>query len=137
MSQHGVQRPEPSAWALGFTGFAAFMMIIIGVFDVIAGLSGIFQNNFYVVTSDYVFRLNVTAWGWIHLIIGIVVLAAGFGLFSGAAWARTIGVIMAIIIGIENFFFLPYYPLWSILIIALSIAVIWALTAHGRDITET
>ncbi len=136
MSQPTVHRHEPSSWAIGFTGFAAFILIMLGIFDILAGLAGIFRNEFYVVTSDYVFRLNVTAWGWIHLIVGVIVFAAGIGIFSGSTWARAIGVFMAIVICIENFLFLPYYPLWSILIIAIAIAVIWALTAHGRDITE-
>jgi hypothetical protein len=127
---------EPSSWAIGFTGFAAFMLIIVGFFHIIAGIAGIWENTFYAVTDNYVFQFDVTTWGWIHLIAGIVVMLAGFGIFTGAVWARTIAVIIALLSVIANFMFLPYFPVMSILIIAVDVAVIWALTAHGRDITE-
>jgi hypothetical protein len=125
-----------SAWGVGFTIFAAWIMIIIGIFHAIAGLAAIIENEFLVTTPNYVLEFDVTTWGWIHLIAGIIVVFAGFGLFSGAVWARSVGVIMAVISAIANFAFIPYYPVWSIVIIALNVAVIWALTAHGRDITE-
>jgi hypothetical protein len=129
-------RPEarPSSWAVGFTFFAAFIMLMIGAFQVIAGLAAIFENEFFVVSQKYAFEVDVSAWGWIHLLIGLVVLSAGFGLFSGAVWARTLGVIIAVISAIANFLFLPFYPVGSILIIVIDVTVIWALTAHGRDI---
>ena len=126
---------EPSGWAVGWTFFAAFMMIMIGVFHVIAGLSAIFEDEIYVLGQEYVFKFDVTTWGWIHLILGIVILLAGFGLFSGAVWARTVGVIMAVISAIIGFAWIPWYPVWGIVIIAIAISVIWALTAHGRDVT--
>lgn len=123
-----------SSWAVGFIFFAAFMMIMAGAFQAIAGLAAIFENEFFVVTQRYAFEFDVSAWGWIHLLIGIVILSAGFGLFSGAVWARSLGVIMAIISAIANFLYLPHYPVGSILIIVIDVAVIWALTAHGRDV---
>jgi hypothetical protein len=129
MSQQG------SAWAFGWAIFAAFMMILIGSFHAISGLAGIIEDQFYAVTPNYVFEFDATAWGWIHLIMGIVVVLAGFGLFSGAVWARTVGVILAVLSAIANFAFIPVYPVWSIAIIAVDVAVIWALTAHGRDYT--
>jgi hypothetical protein len=64
-----------------------------------------------------------------------VILASGFGLFSGAVWARIVGVIIAVISGLVAFTWLPYYPVWGIIFIVISIGVIWALTVHGRDIT--
>jgi hypothetical protein len=87
------------------------------------------------VTPNYVFKLDVTAWGWIHLLLGILIFAAGLGLFAGQVWARVVGVGLALLSAIATFGFIPYYPFWSVLIIALAIGVIWALTAHGRDIT--
>jgi hypothetical protein len=125
-----------SNWAVGFTIFAACMMVLIGSFQAIQGLAAIFEDEFFVVTRDYVYGFDVTAWGWIHLILGIIVMSCGIGLFGGSVWARTGGVIAAILSGIANFLFLPYYPVWSMLIIAVDVAVIWALTAHGRDIAR-
>lgn len=137
MSNHSTQLHEPSSWAIGYTAFAGLMMIMIGVFHALAGIAAIWENEFYAVTDNYIFKFDVTTWGWIQLAGGVVVLLAGFGVFSGALWARIVGVIVAAISGMISFMFLPYSPVWSILIIAVDVAVIWALTAHGRDITES
>ncbi len=125
-----------SGAAVGFTIFASVMLMLIGTFHAIAGLAGIFENEFYAVTPNYILEFDVTAWGWIHLIWGVIVLLAGFALWTGAVWARTIGVALAGLSALANFAFIPYQPVWSILIIALDVIVIWALTVHGRDIAE-
>jgi hypothetical protein len=127
---------QRSGAAVGWTMFAAFMMILIGSFHAIAGLAGILEDEFYAITPNYVFELDATSWGWIHLIGGVIVLLAGFGLFSGAVWARTVGVIVATVSAIVSFAWIPWYPVWSICVIAVDVAVIWALTAHGRDIVD-
>ena len=131
-------RRSPSGAAVGWTAFAAYMLILIGTFHAISGLAGIIKNEFYVVApvAGYAFKFDATAWGWIHLIGGIIVALAGFGLFRGAVWARTVGVIVAGLSAIVSFMWLPWYPIWGILIILVDVTVIWALTAHGRDITE-
>jgi hypothetical protein len=131
-----MQHRATSGAAVGWTTFAAFMMIMLGFWGLIAGLVALINDDFYVVTRQYVFRFDATTWGWIHLIIGIVVLLAGFGLFRGAVWARTVGVIMALVTTLVGFAWLPWYPIWAILFIVAAISVIWALTAHGRDVTE-
>ena len=128
---------QRSGAAVGWTVFAAFILILVGSFDIIAGLAGIIEDEFYVATPNYILEFDATTWGWIKLLWGIVVLLAGFGLFSGAVWARTVGVTVALISAIVNFAWLPVYPVWAITIIAIDVAVIWALTAHGRDITMT
>ena len=125
-----------SNWALGFTAFAAWMMILIGTFHAIDGLAAIFKDEFFVPVQGYLFKFDATTWGWIHLIVGIVIVLAGVGLFSGAVWARSIGVILAALSAIATFAYLPWYPIWSVVIITLDVFVIWALTAHGRDITR-
>ena len=127
---------EPSGAAVGWTAFAAFMMIMLGAWWIIAGLVALVNDDFFVATRKYVFRFDATTWGWIHLIVGILILLAGFGLFSGAIWARTVGVLLALLATLIGFAWLPWYPFWAILFIAASIAVIWALTAHGRDVTR-
>jgi hypothetical protein len=129
---------QRSGAAIGFTAFAAWMMILVGSFHAIDGLAAIFKDEFFVQApvSGYLFKFDVTTWGWINLIGGIIVAIAGFSLFSGAVWARTVGVIIAALSAIGSFAYLPWYPVWAILIIALDVTVIWALTAHGRDIVE-
>ena len=125
--------PEPpaSGWAVGGLVFAATVMMIIGMFQVIAGLVAIIDDEFFVVTRNYTFDLDTTAWGWLHLIIGIAVLITGFGLFSRSAWAGVTTIFLAALTAVENFFFIPYYPFWSILVIALAIWVIWSVTRPG------
>lgn len=127
---------KPSGWAVGWTFFAAMMMVMLGCWWAFAGLVGIFNDEFYVKGAHYVFQFDTTTWGWIHVIMGIVVWFAAAGLFTGAVWARTVGVILALISGIIAFAWLPWYPFWAILFIVASVGVIWALTAHGRDVTE-
>ena len=134
---------QRSGWAVGWIAFASVMMLVSGSFSVIAGLVGIIEDEFYVsgvggVTEnvDWVVELDATGWGWIHLIMGVIVLLAGLGVLTGNVLARTVGVFIAAISMIANFMWLPYYPVWSIVVIAIDVAVIWALTAHGRDVVE-
>ena len=84
--------------------------------------------------NTYYLSLDTTSWGWTHLIVGIIVFLAGLGVLAGQVWARTVGVIVAAGSAIVNFAFIPVYPVWAIVVIAIDIAIIWALTAHGRDI---
>jgi vacuolar-type H+-ATPase subunit I/STV1 len=123
-----------SGWAVGWIYFAAAMMIMIGVFHVIAGLVAIFDDEFYVATREYVFQFDATQWGWIHLVLGVIVLLAGGYLLTGSVLARTVGVLMALLSAVVGFAWLPYFPVWGVVIIAIAISVIWALTAHGRDV---
>ena len=125
-----------SGWAVGWTYFASILMVLIGVFHAIAGLVAILDDQFYVATRKYVFQFDVTQWGWIHLILGVVVALSGLYLLTGSVFARTIGVIMALGSAITGFAWLPYEPVWGVLIVAMAVAVIWALTVHGRDVTE-
>ena len=87
----------------------------------------------YVTTPQYVYSFDITGWGWIHLILGAVVAAAGVGVVRGATWAVVVGITLASLSALVNFAFIPYYPVWSILIIALDVAIIWALATYRRE----
>ena len=119
---------DVSGWAIGGTAFAGVIMLLVGVFHAIAGLVALIDDEFYVVGANYTFELDVTGWGWIHLLAGIGVALAGLYVFSGATWARIVGIALAMLSAVANFFFIPYYPFWSILMIALAVWAIWALT---------
>ena len=138
MSEYGgAQRsPQPSGWAIGGITFAASIMILIGGFQIIAGLAAIFEDEFFVVTQNYAFDIDVTAWGWIHLLLGALLLVTGLALFAGRTWAAVTAIGLAMLSAIANFFFIPNYPWWSLLIIALDVWVIWSLTRPGavRDV---
>ena len=130
-------RPENySDAAVGWTIFASILLIMIGIFQAISGLVAIVNDTFYVVGEEWIFQFDISTWGWIHLLIGLVLALAGFFLFRGAMWARVVGIVVAAIAAIANFAWLPWYPLWSIIIITVSVFVIWALSVHGRDITK-
>ncbi len=128
-------RREPSAWAVGWTVFAAVMMAMIGTFHAIAGVVALVDDDFFTRVQEYVFDFDQTTWGWIHLILGIVLVVAGAALITGSVAARAVGVVLAALSMLAAFAWLPYYPIWSVVIIAVAVAVVWALTVHGRDIT--
>jgi len=127
---------SPSGLAVGTTITAAIILIIGGICHAMEGVVGLATNEFYVSTQNWLFKFDVTTWGWIHILVGAIAVLAGIGLFSGAVWARTVAVAIATVSILVNFLWLPYYPVWAILIIAFDMFVIWALTAHGRDVTR-
>ena len=122
---------EVSGWSTGGLVFAATLLIIVGTFQAIQGLAAIFEDEFFVLTPNYVFDLDVTAWGWIHLLLGITLAVAGWALFDRRPWAGVFAITLASLSAVANFFYIPYYPWWSLLVIALDIWIIWALTRPG------
>ena len=124
----------PSGMAVGVTVTAAVILILAGVLHAMQGVVGLANNEFYVATQNWIFKFDATTWGWVHILVGLIAIGTGVGLFYGAVWARTLGVIVAAVSIFANFVWLPYYPVWAILIIAFDFFVIWALTAHGRDV---
>jgi hypothetical protein len=131
MTEYRDDAPMVSGWAVGGIAFAGTIMIILGIFQAIEGLAAIFDDQFYVITQNYAFDLDVTAWGWIHLILGVILVIVGFGLLGRSTWAGVTAIVLAALSAISNFFFIPYYPFWSLLMIGLAIWVIWAITRPG------
>lgn len=121
---------KTTAFQAGWTTFAGVLMIFGGAMAVFEGIAAIAKDDVFVTTRNYIFQWDLTGWGWIHLILGIVIILAGCALFSGALWARLIGVVLAGLGAVANFLWLPYYPFWSIILIAINIFVIWALCAR-------
>ena len=125
-----------SGGAVALTATAGILMVMVGFFHAIQGLVALVNDTFFVYGDEYVFKFDVTTWGWIHLIGGLVVGLAGIALFQGAVWARSVAVAVACLSILASFLWLPFYPLWSLVVIAFDVFVIWALTLHGRDITQ-
>ncbi|GLZ11490.1 hypothetical protein Acsp04_17250 [Actinomadura sp. NBRC 104425] len=119
-------------WALGVVLFAGILLITVGIFQLIAGIAALARGEFFVVTADYAFSVDVTAWGWIHIVIGVLLVLIGWGIMAGRLLARIVGIGMAVVSAVANFLFLPYYPTWSIVMIALDVFVIWALCVYGQ-----
>ncbi|WP_433084058.1 DUF7144 family membrane protein [Dactylosporangium sp. CA-052675] len=122
-----------SRWVTGFAVFGGSMMLVVGIFQIIVGLTAIFERTFYILADSYLFGFNIVAWGWVHLTLGVIVALGGGAVLAGRLWGRVLGIVLASLSAVANFLFLPYYPLWSMLIIAADVAVIWALTRYGRD----
>jgi hypothetical protein len=129
-TQQAARSSHSSGAAHGFVVFAGVIMIMSGTFQAVAGLVGLFANEFYVATRKYVLQFDVTTWGVIHLLVGLLVLFAGFAVIAGQSWARVVGIILVGLGALANFAFIPYYPFWSLLIIALDVVVIWALAVY-------
>ena len=120
----------------GWIGFGATMLILIGAFHAIAGFVGIFKDGYYVVPKkELLVSVDYTAWGWAHLIFGIVAILVAVGLMAGKTWARIFGVAFAIVSAITNLAFLQAQPVWSTLLIAFDVVLIWAITVHGREMS--
>jgi hypothetical protein len=126
---------ESNLWAGGAILFAGIMMIVVGIWEALEGLIAIFEDEFYVATRRYLFQFDVTAWGWIHVILGLVLAYAGYGLLTGRTWARVVAITLAALSAIANFLWLPYYSFWALLIISVDVFVIWAVAVHGREVS--
>jgi uncharacterized membrane protein len=134
-TQYGTA-PGRTGWT-GWVVFAGIMMVLLGTFHAIQGLVALFQDDYYLVGKNgLTLHLDYTAWGWIHLFAGIIVFVAGLCVFVGQVWARTIGVLVALLSAIINVGFLAAYPIWSTMMVVLDVLIIWALVVHGGELRE-
>ncbi len=120
---------RPTGAALGFTLTAAVLMMVSGLWNFLEGLAAIIKGQFFVVLPNYVYNISITGWGWIHLIVGTAVFVAGAFLFMDKVWARVVGVVLACLSAVTNFLYIPYTPVWSVIVIALDVFIVWALLA--------
>jgi hypothetical protein len=126
---------EAAYWTTGLSMFAALILITSGAFQLFEGLAALIRSDYFVVTEEYAFQVDVTAWGWIHLVLGAVLIMLGVGVLRGVSAARYTAMALAVLSAMVHFLFIPYEPVWSVLIIALNIAVIWALAAYRPERT--
>ena len=126
-----------TGWA-GWVAFAGIMLIMLGFFQMIEGLVALFNDGFYLVRADgLVVNVDYNAWGWTHLILGAIAVAVGFGLMVGNMFARVAGIAIAMISSILNLVFISAYPVWSAIVIAIDVIVIYAIVVHGRELKST
>jgi hypothetical protein len=119
--------PRSVVTATAITLFAAVFMVVGGAFHVIQGLAALINEDFFVAVNGYAYDVDITAWGWLHVIVGGIVALTGLALLSGALWARLFAIFIVVVSGIVNFIFIPYQPLWSIVLLAADGVVLWAL----------
>lgn len=123
---------EPTGWT-GWVVFAAVLMIIAGALWAIQGFIAVVKGDLVIFGTEGALFLNVTGWGWVHMILGLLLLLAGFLVLRGNMFGRTIAVILAMLSIIVNFIWLPVYPIWAIVIITLDVFILYAVIAHGRE----
>lgn len=128
-------RGRRSVWT-GWIAFASVLMVMMGAFNAIEGLAGVLVDDFYVTAPGDVLVLDLTQWGWVHLVVGILVALTGIVLLTGAAWARVVTVVLAIGNAIAQLAFAAVYPVWSLIVIALCVMVIWAVIVHGDEVAD-
>jgi hypothetical protein len=126
-------RGRTSGWS-GYLAFAAIMMVIVGMFNALDGVVALFKDQVFVVSEGQLVAFDVTTWGWIHLIVGIGQIIVALALFSGVTWARICAIAILAFNALAQLAFANAYPAWALVIIALDILTIWALTAHGNEI---
>jgi hypothetical protein len=131
MSMHASERVSETG--TGRTFFASMLMMIGGAMAACVGLAGIVKEAFYVITPNYWITINVTAWGWTFLVLGIVGIAAGLGVMTGANWARWTGIVVTSVAAVVAFLFLPIAPFLSMTLIAIDLWVIYTLVVTQKE----
>jgi hypothetical protein len=129
------RRKTGHAWMNGYTVFAFAIMLVLGVWQILAGLTAVVRDGLYATASTYTFAFSTSAWGWLVVVLGVLTVATGIAVLSGRDWGDTAAVALACLTMVVNFVLIPLYPIWPLSIIALGIALIWALTTPGRKAT--
>ncbi|MFE0426528.1 hypothetical protein [Streptomyces sp. NPDC058953] len=137
-TRHGTGSGSPgnSAWAVGGVVFAGVLMLCNGVLAILQGIAAINKDVVYGAVGDYVYRINLSGWGWIHLILGILLVITGYGVLKNMEWARWLGIFLASVSLIAQFLFLPYLPVWALIMIAIDVFIIWALAVYRPEDRE-
>lgn len=118
------------AWADVVGTFAGVLLLMAGGFGMLQGASAVANDALYSQGSDYLYNFDMTAWGWVHLVLGAIGIAVAVGILMRRSWAQVSGMIVAGLSMLANFAFIPHYPFWAITIIAINVLVIWALSTQ-------
>lgn len=126
---------QVSGWA-GWAAFAGILSVLVGTFQAIAGIVALFKDEVVFFGVKNIWLLDLTTWGWVHLVGGLLLILVGYGILTGQTWARVIGVILAGLSAVLNFAWLPVYPVWSLVVIVVDVLVIYALVVHGDELAD-
>lgn len=120
--------PVRRGLAAGITMLAATALLISGTLSILRGIAGVTEDEVFLIPSEYIYQLDVSAWGWVHLVLGVLLVVVALGMMVNAAWARIFAYCLAALPIIANFLSLPYYPWWSVILIVMDLIVIWAIS---------
>lgn len=126
------QETRVTGW-VGWIWFAGMMMIMVGLFNVMNGLLAIVDDTHYIAAGQRLLMFDSTGWGWVHLIIGLVVVVTGIALAVGQPWARIAGVVLVMLNAFTQMAWIAYNPWWSLIVIAIDVLIIYAIIVHGRE----
>ena len=121
------------AWMNGYTVFAVSIMIVLGLWQILAGLTAVVRDGLYAKPPGYTFAFDIAAWGWVVLLLGVLIAGAAVVVLQGRTWGDTVATVLACLSMIVNFLLVPFYPIWSLAIIALGVTLLWMLTSGGRN----
>lgn len=123
------QTNSPTEW-VGWAYFASVMTLVLGALQGVAGLTGIFKNTFYGVSENALLAFNYRTWGWIDLVLGILLILVSLELLRGGAWSRVLGVFLGILTFVASAAFINAFPLWSVIVMIVDVMVIYSLTVR-------
>ncbi len=123
---------EITGW-VGWIAFAGMMMLMVGVFNLISGMAAVFNDEIFVTAGNLTVLLDVTTWGWVHIVLGLALAGTGLALVSGQTWARVVGVVLVMVNMASQLVALPAYPWWAMIVIAVDVVVLWAIIVHGDE----
>ncbi|MEV0294675.1 hypothetical protein [Nocardia sp. NPDC050710] len=128
-TEHPVRQGIAAGTAIG----AAVLLLTVGILQILEGISAVAEDELFIVGPEYIYQFDTTTWGWIHIVLGAVLIVCALGLMTGTTWGKVAAIVIAALAIVANFLSLPYYPWWSVLIIALSIVVIWAVSTWNPE----
>ena len=123
------ERSAKASWAYGFAAFGGVLLVTVGLFQLLQGLAAVTKDEVFLVAGDYLYSIDLTTWGWIHLVVGAIAVVVGLCVLYGQAWARATGILVAVVSAVAHFAWLPHFPVWSMLVITIDVLVVWALSS--------
>lgn len=126
-------KQEPTGW-VGWIYFASVLLMLNGALHILAGLTGIFNSDFYVAVNGQLLIFDYMSWGWAHLLIGVAALAVGVSLATGRYWARVAGMAIVVVSIVANVAFLPVYPWWSVIALIVDSLILYAIALHSEEL---
>ncbi len=123
---------QVTGW-VGWAYFAGILMSISGIFMAISGLTALLRRTYFVVNENTLVAFNYANWGWIHLLLGLLLVSAGGSVMRGGLWGRVVGIVLASLSLVVNFAFVSAYPIWSIIVMVVDVLIIYALAVHGAE----